>query len=88
MTERAALDAAHWERILGASADRFGVDASAPAIAAAETFRAGGGSRLLEFGAGQGRDTLFSPRRALKSSRSTTPTAESRRSRARPPSRI
>ena len=61
MTERAALDAqrAHWERILGASADRFGVDASAPAIAAAETFRAGGGSRLLELGAGQGRDTLF-----------------------------
>ena len=61
MTERAALDAqrAHWERVLGESAERFGVDASAPAIAAAETFGAGGGSRLLELGAGQGRDTLF-----------------------------
>ena len=43
MTERAVLDAqrAHWERILGESSDRFGIDASAHAIAAAEMFRAG-----------------------------------------------
>lgn len=61
MTEHAALDAqrAHWQRILAESVDRFGVQASAPAIAAAETFRAAGAARLLELGAGQGRDSLF-----------------------------
>lgn len=61
MTDRALLDAqrAHWERILADSRDRFGIDASAPAIAAAEAFRSAGAGRLLELGAGQGRDTLF-----------------------------
>jgi SAM-dependent methyltransferase len=61
MTDRAALDAqrGHWERILAESADRFGIDPSDAAIAAAAAFRRAGAARLLELGAGQGRDTLF-----------------------------
>jgi SAM-dependent methyltransferase len=57
---RSALDAqrAHWQRVLGESADRFGARESAPARAAAEAFRDAGASRLLELGAGQGRDSL------------------------------
>ncbi len=49
----------HWQRILAASADRFGTDASTPARAAAQVLRDMGATRLLELGAGQGRDTLF-----------------------------
>ncbi|WP_249019608.1 class I SAM-dependent methyltransferase [Conexibacter sp. S30A1] len=49
----------HWQRILAASPDRFGTDASVPARAAAQAFREVGATRLLELGAGQGRDTLF-----------------------------
>jgi SAM-dependent methyltransferase len=49
----------HWQRILASSPDRFGTDASAPARAAAQAFREIAAMRLLELGAGQGRDTLF-----------------------------
>jgi SAM-dependent methyltransferase len=58
---RTALDAQReqWERALTERADRFGVEASDPARAAAEQFQAAGAHDLLELGAGQGRDTLF-----------------------------
>ena len=48
----------HWQEILTATPDRFGADPSAPA-AAAEVFGAASVTRVLELGAGQGRDTLF-----------------------------
>jgi len=59
--QRSALDAqrGHWERILGESADRFGAGESTSARAATEAFRASGANRLLELGAGQGRDTVY-----------------------------
>jgi SAM-dependent methyltransferase len=58
---RASLDAQReqWERALTERADRFGVEASAPARAAAELFKQAGARDVLELGAGQGRDTLF-----------------------------
>jgi SAM-dependent methyltransferase len=58
---RTELDAqrGQWERALTERADRFGVEASDPARAAAEQFRRAGAHDLLELGAGQGRDTLF-----------------------------
>jgi SAM-dependent methyltransferase len=49
----------HWQRILASSPDRFGTAASEPALAAVRAFRELGARRLLELGAGQGRDTLF-----------------------------
>ena len=56
---RAELDAqqAHWEETLAQQAEKFGAT-SAPAKAAADAFAAAGLERLLELGAGQGRDTL------------------------------
>jgi SAM-dependent methyltransferase len=58
---RASLDAQQeqWERALTERADRFGVEASDPARAAAEQFQRTAVRDLLELGAGQGRDTLF-----------------------------
>jgi SAM-dependent methyltransferase len=61
VADRSALDGqrGHWERVLGESPDRFGADESAPARAAEGAFRAMGASRVLELGAGQGRDSLY-----------------------------
>ena len=61
MTRPDTLDAQrdHWERTLAERSDRFGADASRPAIAAANVFRKATAVSLLELGAGQGRDTLF-----------------------------
>jgi SAM-dependent methyltransferase len=58
---QAPLDAQrqHWERALTERADRFGIEASDPARAAADLFRREGAKKILELGAGQGRDTLF-----------------------------
>ncbi len=60
IADRVALDGQrdHWARVLASSPERFGADASAPAAAAAQAFHAAGVRRLLELGAGQGRDTL------------------------------
>jgi SAM-dependent methyltransferase len=57
----ASLDAQReqWERALTERVDRFGVEASDPARAAAELFQQADARDLLELGAGQGRDTLF-----------------------------
>jgi SAM-dependent methyltransferase len=48
-----------WERALSERADRFGAEASDPARVTAERLRREGLTKLLELGAGQGRDTLF-----------------------------
>jgi SAM-dependent methyltransferase len=48
-----------WERTLSERGDRFGADASDPARATAQRLRREAPVKLLELGAGQGRDTLF-----------------------------
>jgi SAM-dependent methyltransferase len=48
-----------WERALSERADRFGAEASGPARATAQRLRTERFTKLLELGAGQGRDTLF-----------------------------
>jgi cyclopropane fatty-acyl-phospholipid synthase-like methyltransferase len=49
----------HWENTLSTRPEMFGVEASDPARYAAEVFKTEGRNKLLELGAGQGRDTLF-----------------------------
>jgi len=49
----------HWEKTLSAKPDMFGRVASEPARYAAEVFTKENKKRILELGAGQGRDTLF-----------------------------
>jgi SAM-dependent methyltransferase len=48
-----------WERALSERPDRFGGQASDPARATADRLRRGGLMKVLELGAGQGRDTLY-----------------------------
>ena len=48
----------HWSDALAGRADRYGVEPSAPALAAAAVFQEDGAHDVLELGAGQGRDTL------------------------------
>jgi SAM-dependent methyltransferase len=59
--EKEVLDAQnpHWENAYAKNSDMFGQDASAPAVYAADYFKANGKEDILELGAGQGRDTLF-----------------------------
>lgn len=49
----------HWERMLGQKPEMFGRAPSAAAYKAAEIFAREGSGRILELGAGQGRDTVF-----------------------------
>jgi SAM-dependent methyltransferase len=49
----------HWTATFDANPDMYGLEPSEPAVAAADRFRAAGARRILELGAGQGRDTLF-----------------------------
>ena len=49
----------HWNKTYSEEPDFFGEEPSYPAQKAAEVFRAEGKSKILELGAGQGRDTLF-----------------------------
>jgi len=48
-----------WQRALSEKADRYGLEPSAPALAACESFEQIGARRLLELGGGQGRDSLL-----------------------------
>lgn len=59
--EKIVLDAQqqHWERNFAQKPDMFGLDASEPAVKAAEQFEREGKREILELGSGQGRDTLF-----------------------------
>jgi len=52
----------HWNRMYAEEPDFFGEEPSYPAKKAAEILKREGKSRILELGAGQGRDTLFLPK--------------------------
>jgi SAM-dependent methyltransferase len=49
----------HWEKAFAKKRDMFGEAPSAAAVRAAAIFKKHGRTRILELGAGQGRDTLF-----------------------------
>lgn len=49
----------HWEKTYTSTPEMFGKEPSEPAKKAAELFRKEGAIKVLELGAGQGRDTLF-----------------------------
>ncbi|MEP7035046.1 MAG: class I SAM-dependent methyltransferase [Dermatophilaceae bacterium] len=55
----------HWASTFVANPDMYGTDPSAPGLAAAEAFATEGLDRVLELGAGQGRDTLYLARQGL-----------------------
>jgi SAM-dependent methyltransferase len=56
----------HWDKTFWENEDLFDDEPSAPATIAAELFKKEGFSRLLELGAGQGRDTLFFARQGFQ----------------------
>jgi SAM-dependent methyltransferase len=60
-TLKDALNAqqAHWEKQFSEKTDMFGVKPSYPALRATNLFKKEGAVRILELGAGQGRDTIF-----------------------------
>ncbi len=60
------LQKQHWEQTLRQRPDMFGAEPSEAARKAVERFVPEGASRILELGAGQGRDTLFFARRGFK----------------------
>jgi cyclopropane fatty-acyl-phospholipid synthase-like methyltransferase len=65
-TEAIAGQREHWAATFDANPDMYGTDPSAPSLAAAEAFAAAGHRRVLEIGAGQGRDTLYLARQGLQ----------------------
>lgn len=56
----------HWERTYHEHPEMFGEEPSEPARKAVELFQREGKKKLLELGAGQGRDTLFFARNGLQ----------------------
>jgi SAM-dependent methyltransferase len=66
--EKDVLDAQHpfWERALSNTPDMFGAEPSDPARKAAEIFKKEGRAKILELGAGQGRDTIFFAQNGFK----------------------
>jgi len=60
-----AGQAGHWAGTFAANPDMYGTDPSVPGVAAAEIFTGAGMARVLELGAGQGRDTLYLARQGL-----------------------
>ena len=67
-TEKEARDAqrGHWETTYTDEPDKFGEEPSYAARKAAEVFGSEGRTRILELGAGQGRDTFFFARSGLE----------------------
>jgi SAM-dependent methyltransferase len=61
----AAAQQRHWEATFAANPDMYGTGPSEPARAAAGLFSAAGARRVLELGAGQGRDSLFLARQGF-----------------------
>lgn len=55
----------HWEDTFAANPDMYGTGPSEPARAAAKRLASAGARRVLELGAGQGRDTLFLARQGF-----------------------
>ncbi|HUU49886.1 MAG TPA: class I SAM-dependent methyltransferase [Nitrospinota bacterium] len=60
-TDKEVLDKqkSHWEKTLSENHEMFGEKPSEPAKKAVELFKKKGKKKILELGAGQGRDTLF-----------------------------
>ncbi|MEY9964738.1 SAM-dependent methyltransferase [Streptacidiphilus sp. MAP12-16] len=56
----------HWQATYDAHPGMYGDQPSAPALYAAEAFRAAGANNLLELGAGHGRDALFFARTGFR----------------------
>lgn len=56
----------HWETTFAETEDLFGDEPSESACRAAELFKKEGVTRILELGAGQGRDTLFFARQGFR----------------------
>jgi SAM-dependent methyltransferase len=56
----------HWEKTFSERADLFGVEPSHPAQRASEAFKKDGAVKILELGAGQGRDTIFFARQGFQ----------------------
>ncbi|MFF3618874.1 class I SAM-dependent methyltransferase [Streptomyces sp. NPDC002467] len=56
---------AHWQQIYGEHPGMYGEEPSDPAIHAAAVFGAAGARKVLELGAGHGRDALYFARRGL-----------------------
>jgi len=56
----------HWEKTFSENPEMFGTEPSDPARKAAEIFKKGGLTRILELGSGQGRDTLFLARNGFQ----------------------
>lgn len=56
----------HWERTYHGHTEMFGEEPSEPARKAMELFQREGKIKILELGAGQGRDTLFFARNGLQ----------------------
>jgi len=56
----------HWERTYHEHPEMFGEEPSEPAIKAMKLFRREGKNKILELGAGQGRDTLFFARNGFQ----------------------
>jgi SAM-dependent methyltransferase len=56
----------HWTSVFAANAEMYGTDASQPSVAAAARFSELGVERILELGAGQGRDTLYLARQGFE----------------------
>lgn len=67
MIDKNILDAqeSHWETVFAKEQDKFGVTPSEAAVRALQKFRKHGKTRILELGAGQGRDTLFFAKNGL-----------------------
>ncbi len=65
---REALDRQReqWQRALSEKPNRYGLEPSAPALAACESFEKIGARRLLELGGGQGRDSLLFAERGFE----------------------
>ncbi|ADP78943.1 class I SAM-dependent methyltransferase [Pseudofrankia inefficax] len=57
--ELAEAQREHWQRTYGENPAMYGQEPSQPAVHAAKAFRAADGRRVLELGAGHGRDALY-----------------------------
>ncbi|NMI56022.1 class I SAM-dependent methyltransferase [Streptomyces sp. RLB3-17] len=57
--ELAEAQRAHWQQTYTAHPGMYGDEPSTPAVHAADVFRAAGVERVLELGAGHGRDALY-----------------------------
>ena len=63
--ELAEAQRAHWQQTYTAHPGMYGDEPSAPAVHAADVFRAAGAERVLELGSGHGRDALYFARRGF-----------------------